>query len=81
MRHGRRRGDGLVWVWVRMWVSMCVGALPARFWSTSSMLRLSDLDLYLERTTISHIIMVWDIFDGFTRNGMTGGQRVVSAEH
>lgn len=45
------------------------------------MLRLSDLDLYLERTTISHIIMVWNIFDGFTRNGMTGGQKVVSAEH
>lgn len=77
MRHGPRRGDGLVWVWV--W--MCVGVLPARFWSTSWMLRLSDLDLYLERTTISHIIMVWDIFDGFTRNGMTGGQKVVSAEH
>lgn len=45
------------------------------------MLRLSDLDLYLERTTISHIIMVWDIFDGFTRNGMTRGLKVVSAEH
>lgn len=77
MRHGPRRGDVLVWVW--MW--MCVGVLPARFSSTSWMLRLSDLDLYLERTTISHIIMVWDIFDGFTRNGMTGGQKVVSAEH
>lgn len=37
--------------------------------------------LFGKDNTISHIIMVWDIFDGFTRNGMTGGQRVVSAEH